>query len=71
VKNDLTPPSGGGCVGLSRFEGYLVAQVVEALNETSLNAFTAALIEVMHAEIIATPCRAEPRRKARRGNTSI
>ena len=37
---------------MSRFEGDLVAQVLEALDETALDAFTTTLIEVVNAEIL-------------------
>jgi transcriptional regulator with XRE-family HTH domain len=51
-ENDSTPPSGGGCVRLIRFECDLVAQVLEALNETALDALATTLIEVEDAKIL-------------------
>jgi len=48
VEMTPTPPSGGG----RRFECDLVAEVLESLNETALDTFTTALIEVVHHEIL-------------------
>jgi hypothetical protein len=51
-ENVLTPPSGGGCVGLSRLEGDLVAQILQALDEAALDPLATMLVEVVDAEIL-------------------